>query len=60
MTTTQLLALLLALSIALNLAFAVVMLAKAGGQSSTNSVLIALGVVLPALGVYFAALTAYH
>lgn len=60
MTTIELLALLLALSCAVNLALAVVWVAKASGQTTATATLIALGLVLPALGVYFTAVTAYN
>ncbi|WP_040815722.1 hypothetical protein [Nocardia concava] len=60
MTTNQLLGLLLALSLACNLAFVVAALAKSSGHSLPTSALIALGTVVPALGLYFAAVAAYH
>ncbi|MFI5783553.1 hypothetical protein [Nocardia sp. NPDC051570] len=60
MSTNQLLALLLALSLALNLGFLVGAIAKSHEVSIGGSVLVALGVAIPALGVYFAAVAAYH
>ncbi|MEV0854446.1 hypothetical protein [Nocardia fluminea] len=60
MNTTQILALLLALSLALNLGFTVAWLAKTSGQSAPAATLIALGIVISTLGVYFAALSAYQ
>ncbi|MEV0360468.1 hypothetical protein AB0H71_30875 [Nocardia sp. NPDC050697] len=59
MTTTELLALLLALSLTVNLGFTVAWIAKAAGQSTGKAVLIALGLALPTLGLYFTALSAY-
>ncbi|WP_067865974.1 hypothetical protein [Nocardia shimofusensis] len=60
MNTIQVLTLLLALSLALNLGFVVAWLAMACGQTAPAATLIALGVVISALGVYFAALAAYR
>ncbi|MFD3426649.1 hypothetical protein [Nocardia fluminea] len=60
MTTTQLLGLLLALSFAFNFGFAIAVVARASGQHLYASVLIAIGLVVPTLGVYFTALAAYR
>lgn len=60
MNIIQLLALLLALSLTTNLGMVAAWIAKVGGQSSSRAVLVGLGVIIPTLAVYFAAVAAYR
>ncbi|MEU3014414.1 hypothetical protein [Nocardia asteroides] len=60
MNTIQVVVLLLVLSLALNLGYTVAWIAKSSGQNTPAATLIALGVVIPALGIYFTAFAAYQ
>ncbi|MGP4114436.1 hypothetical protein ACTWP5_26435 [Streptomyces sp. 4N509B] len=59
MSPTQTLSLLLALSLALNVAIAAGLLDRRAGASVPRAILTGAGAAATALGVYFAALTAY-
>ncbi|QOV36878.1 hypothetical protein IM697_44255 [Streptomyces ferrugineus] len=59
MSPLQVLALLLALSIALNIATAVGLLARRSGADLPHAVLTGAGAAATALGIYFAAVAAY-
>ncbi|MER5382322.1 hypothetical protein ABT040_18925 [Streptomyces sp. NPDC002688] len=60
MNPLQLLALLLALSAALNLAFTAGLLAHRSGADVTRAIRAGAGAAATALGIYFAALAAYR
>ncbi|MFI6517861.1 hypothetical protein ACIBF1_20050 [Spirillospora sp. NPDC050679] len=60
MSLVQLLALLLAFSAALNIALTAGMLARAAGVGAPNAILTGAGAAATCLGLYFAALAAYH
>lgn len=59
MSPVQILSLLLALSLALHLAFAGGLLARRAGSGLSQAVLTGGGVAATALGIYFAAVAAY-
>jgi hypothetical protein len=60
MRTTQILTLLLALSGALNLAFAAGLTAHLAGASPAQAILTAAGAAGTVMAIFFAALSAYH
>ena len=60
MTAIQLLALLLATSATLNIASAAGLLARHAGACTTHAIFIGAGSAATTLGLYFAAIAAYH
>jgi hypothetical protein len=60
MSPAQILALLLALSIALNIAISAGLLARSAGVSVPNAILTGAGAAATFLGLYLAAVAAYH
>jgi hypothetical protein len=60
MTPVQLLGMLLAASIAINIAIAAGLLARSAGASVANSILTGAGAAATSLGLYIAAAAAYH
>jgi uncharacterized membrane protein YuzA (DUF378 family) len=60
MHTTQILTLLLALSGALNIAFAVGLIARLAGAPLAQAVLTAAGAAGTIMAIFFAAVSAYH
>lgn len=60
MTTTQILSLLLALSIALTIAIGAGILTRRTGTSISHAILTGAGAAATALGVYFTAVAAYR
>jgi hypothetical protein len=60
MHVVQILTLLLALSGALNMAFAVGVIARRAGASSPQAVLTAAGAAGTVMAIFFTALSAYH
>ena len=60
MNTTQILTLLLALSGALNMAFAAGITARYAGTSTAQAILIAAGAAATVMGTFFTAISAYH
>ena len=60
MSSVRILSLLLAISSAINIAFAVSLLTRASGASTANAVLAGAGAAATAVGLYFAAVAAYH
>ncbi|QXJ25795.1 hypothetical protein AGRA3207_007345 [Actinomadura graeca] len=60
MSPVQILALLLALSTALNIAITAGLLARSTGAGTVNAILTGAGAGATATGLYLAAVTAYH
>ena len=60
MSPVRILSLLLAISTAINIAFAVSVLARASGANAANAILAGVGAAATAVGLYFAAVAAYH
>ncbi|MFD9949407.1 hypothetical protein ACFWYW_58315 [Nonomuraea sp. NPDC059023] len=60
MNPEQILALLLAVSIALNIAITAYLIARAAGIGTAQSILTGAGAAATGLGLYLAAVAAYH
>ena len=60
MSSVRILSLLLAISSAINIAFTVGSLARASGANNANAILAGAGAAATAIGLYFAAVAAYH
>ncbi|MFC4906905.1 hypothetical protein [Actinomadura gamaensis] len=60
LTTVQIMGLLLAASIALHIATITALVARRTGAGAANAVLTGAGAAATSLGLYFAALAAYH
>ncbi|MER6810752.1 hypothetical protein ABT299_15865 [Spirillospora sp. NPDC000708] len=60
MTEIQILSLFLAVSVALNIAFCAALLVYRSGMGTSNAVISGAGAAATGLGIYFAAVGAYH
>lgn len=60
MNLVEILSLLLALSIALNIAITAGLIARSAGVGTANAILTGAGAAATSLGLYFAAVAAYH